>query len=184
MNSISHDLCTPLATITGAVTSLLAEGSSYSQETRGVLLLTIKDGVQHMNRYVTNLLDMTRLESGILKLNQEWCDIRDVVGVALKEIQEILQEQQLQIDIPRDLPLVRVDFALMEHVMINLLENAAKYSPPDGSINISARPSNGSLLVQSFLRLTVGILSTSFIGPSPQNNRVEPVLAFPYVKGS
>jgi two-component system sensor histidine kinase KdpD len=80
-------------------------------------------------------------------LNQEWCDIQDVVGVALREIQEILQEHQLQIDIPPDLPLVKVDFALMEHVMINLLENAAKYSPPDGSINISARRSNGSLLV-------------------------------------
>ena len=147
LNSISHDLRTPLATITGAVTSLLAEGSSYSQETRGVLLQTIKDGAQRMNRYVTNLLDMTRLESGILKLNQEWCDIQDVVGVALREIQEILQERHLQIDIPPDLPLVKADFALMEHVMINLLENAAKYSPPDGSINISARRSNGSLLV-------------------------------------
>jgi two-component system sensor histidine kinase KdpD len=147
LNSISHDLRTPLATITGAVTSLLAEGSNYSQETRGVLLQTIKDGGQRMNRFVTNLLDMTRLESGVLKLNQEWCDIQDVVGVALREIQEIFQERHLQIDIPPDLPLVKADFALMEHVMINLLENAAKYSPPDDSINISARRSDNALLL-------------------------------------
>jgi two-component system sensor histidine kinase KdpD len=147
LNSISHDLRTPLATITGAATSLLTEGSSYNQETRSVLLQTIKEGGQRMNRLVTNLLDMTRLESGILKLNQEWCDIQDVVGVVLREIQEILQERRLQIDIPPDLPFVKADFALMEHVLINLLENAAKYSPPDGSITISARCSNGSLLV-------------------------------------
>jgi two-component system sensor histidine kinase KdpD len=147
LNSISHDLRTPLSTITGAVTSLLAEGSSYSKETRGVLLQTIKDGAKRMNRFITNLLDMTRLESGILKLNQEWCDVQDIIGVALREIQEILQERHLQIDIPPVLPLVKADFALMEHVMINLLENAAKYSPPDGSITISVWRSNNTLLV-------------------------------------
>lgn len=147
LNSISHDLRTPLATITGAVTSLLTEGSSYKQDTKNILLQTIKEGAQRMNRFVTNLLDMTRLESGILQLNQEWCDIQDIIGVALREIQETLLGRHLQIDIPPDLPLVKADFALMEHVMINLLENAAKYSPPDRSITISARRSDNALLV-------------------------------------
>jgi len=117
-----------------------------------------------MNRFITNLLDMTRLESGILKLNQEWCDIQDVVGVALREIQEILQERHLQIEIPPGLPLVKADFALMEHVMINLLENAAKYSPPDGSITISARCRHNALLVT--------IADLGAVIPEPDRGRV------------
>jgi two-component system, OmpR family, sensor histidine kinase KdpD len=147
LNSISHDLRTPLATITGAVTSLLGEGGSYNPEITDVLLQTIKEGAQRMNRFVTNLLDMTRLESGILKLNREWCDMQDILGVALRELQDTLQGRHLKIEIPPGLPLVKADFALMEHVMINLLENSVKYSPPDGLITVSAWQMDDAILV-------------------------------------
>jgi two-component system, OmpR family, sensor histidine kinase KdpD len=147
LNSISHDLRTPLASITGAVTSLLSEENVYSQEAKGVLLQTIKEEAQRMNRFVANLLDMVRLESGILKPNKQWCDIQDIVGVVLREINDILQGHPLRINIPQDLPLVKADFILMEQVIINLLENTIKYSPPDSEISISAHYSDKTLLV-------------------------------------
>jgi two-component system, OmpR family, sensor histidine kinase KdpD len=138
LNSISHDFRTPLASITGAVTSLLAEGSVYSQETREIFLRTIKEEAHRMNRFIENLLDMVRLESGTLKLNMKWCDIQDIIGVVLRETRDTLQGHQLRIDIPQDLPSIKADFILIEQVIINLLENAAKYSFPGSTITISA----------------------------------------------
>jgi len=138
LNSISHDFRTPLASITGALTSLLAEGSVYSPETREIFLHTIKEEAHRMNRFIENLLDMVRLESGTLKLNMKWCDIQDIIGVVLRETRDTLQGHPLQIDIPQDLPSFKADFILIEQVIINLLENAAKYSFPGSTITISA----------------------------------------------
>lgn len=138
LNSISHDFRTPLASIMGAVTSLLAEGSTYTQEAKEIFLHTIREEAHRMNRFIENLLDMVRLESGTLKLNMKWCDIQDIIGVVLRETRDALQGHPLQVDIPQDLPSVRVDFILIEQVIINLLENSAKYSLPAGTITISA----------------------------------------------
>jgi two-component system, OmpR family, sensor histidine kinase KdpD len=138
LNSVSHEIRTPLASITGAVTSLL-EGGVISQESSDILLRTIKEEAQRMNRFTSNLLDMTRLESGMLKLNLDWCDLQDIIGVAIREIKDILQNHNLQINIPAGLPLVKTDFALIEHVVINLLDNAVKYSPPEGEVSISVQ---------------------------------------------
>ncbi len=137
LNAVSHDLRTPLASITGAVTDLLLEDQRYDEQTRDALLNTIKEGALRMNRFVTNLLDMARLESGILKLNREWHDMVDIIGVALRETREILPAERVRVVIPDDLPLVHVDFGLIEQVMINLLENSAKYSPPESMVTIS-----------------------------------------------
>lgn len=147
LNSISHDLRTPLSTITGAVTSLISEETYYDAETRKTLLDTINEGAQRLNRFVENLLDMVRLESGILKLNAQWCDIEDIVGVALREMKDMLQPHPLQVKIPPGLPLVKADFGLIEHVVINLLENAVKYSPEEGIITISARIADDTINV-------------------------------------
>ncbi len=147
LDSISHDLRTPLSSIVGDVTGLLGEEDMYDEASKRVLLDTIKEGALRMDRFVANLLDMTRLQSGVLRLNREWWGIEDIVGVALREIRDALHEHPLHIDIPPDLPLVSVDFALIEHVLINLLENAAKYSPPGSPITISARVSDKSVVV-------------------------------------
>jgi two-component system sensor histidine kinase KdpD len=147
LNSISHDLRTPLASITGAVTSLLSEESVYSRETKEILLQTIKEEAQRLNHFVANLLDMVRLESGVLKLNKEWCDIQDIVGVALRQIKDVLQGHPLRVTMPSRPPLVKADCGLIEHVMINLLENAAKYSPPGSEISISAHYTNEAMLI-------------------------------------
>lgn len=138
-NSISHDLRTPLASITAAVTGLLEGGEIYQSEAREALLQTIKDGARRMNRLVSNLLDKARLESGMLKLNREWCDIQDIVGVVLDQLQETLEDHPVEVDIPPELPLVKADFSLIEQVLTNLLENASKYSPPGTGIALSVR---------------------------------------------
>ena len=139
LNSISHDLRTPLAAITGAVTALLSEESKSDTETDRALLRAIEEEARRMNHFVANLLDMVRIEGGTLKLRREWCDIQDILGVALREVKGAIAGHPLEIDIPADLPLVKVDFPLIEHVMINLLENAAKYSPQGSKISVSAR---------------------------------------------
>jgi two-component system, OmpR family, sensor histidine kinase KdpD len=147
LNSISHDLRTPLASITGSVTSLLTEGSVYNEETKDIFLNTIKEEANRMNRFIANLLDMVRLESGILKPNMKWCDIQDIIGVVLKETRDSLQGHPLRINIPPDLPFVMADFILIEHVIMNLLENAVKYSLPGSEIYISAHYHNKMLMV-------------------------------------
>ncbi len=148
LNAVSHDLRTPLASITGAVTELLSEGDLYNAESRATLLRTIREGALRMNRFVANLLDMARLESGILKPNREWCDISDIIGVALKEVRDMLPEDRLRIEVPAEAPLIRADFSLIEQVLINLLENASKYSPPESKISIIVTINQGELLVE------------------------------------
>jgi two-component system sensor histidine kinase KdpD len=147
LNAVSHDLRTPLASITGAVTELLSEGDLHNAESRTTLLGTIREGALRMNRFVANLLDMARLESGILKPNREWCDISDIVGVALNEIRDMLPEERLSIEVPAEVSLIRVDFSLIEQVLINLLENATKYSPPASKISLTVSIDQGDLRV-------------------------------------
>ncbi|MDA8443038.1 MAG: sensor histidine kinase KdpD [Peptococcaceae bacterium] len=139
-NSLSHDLRTPLATIIGSVTGLLEDQDSiYSPEARRDLLLTILQGAERMKRFVNNLLDMARLESGMLKLNKDWCDVQDIIGVATGRLTDVLAGRPMDIELESELPLVRADCVLLEQVLINLLDNAVKYSGSDSKIHISAR---------------------------------------------
>ncbi len=139
-NSLSHDLRTPLASIIGAATGLLEDQNAvYSAEARRDLLQTILQGADRMNRFVNNLLDMARLESGMLKLNKDWCDLQDIIGVAVNRLGTVLAGRRLEINVPPDLPLVQADYVLIEQVLINLLDNAQKYSEPDSTIVISTR---------------------------------------------
>lgn len=147
LNSISHDFRTPLASIMGAVTSLIEEKDIYSPETRQMFLATIREEARRMNRFVENLLEMVRLESGTLKLNMKWCDIQDIIGVVLREMRDTLLGHPVSVDIPPDTPSVLADFILIEQVLINLLENAAKYSPPDMPISISVKRKEKEVLV-------------------------------------
>jgi len=140
-NSLSHDLRTPLASIIGAVTGLLEEENVYTPGARRDLLLTIQNGASRMNRFVSNLLDMARMESGMLQLKKEWCDVEDIIGVAISRMGEPLAKRPLNIGIQPDLPLVPADFVLIEQVLVNLLDNALKYSESGSEITISARRS-------------------------------------------
>jgi two-component system sensor histidine kinase KdpD len=137
-NSISHDLRTPLSSIIGAVSSLLEEGDLYGPKERRTLLETIKKGAGRMNRVVGNLLDLARLESGMMRLHQDWYEIQDLIGVALRQGEELLKDHKVTVKYPPYLPMAQFDFALMEQVLANLLDNAVKYSPEGSEIDIAA----------------------------------------------
>lgn len=139
LNSISHDLSTPLASILGAATSLQQYDGLYDARTRLDLVGTIRDEAERLRRFVHNLLDMTRLESGALELNRELVDVGEVVGAALERCSRILDQHQLDINIEPNLPMLELDPVLLEQVLVNLLDNAAKYAPTGSRVEIEAR---------------------------------------------
>ncbi len=139
LNTISHDLRTPLATITGVLSALNDEDTGLDQETRRSLTETAAQEAERLNRLVGNLLDMTRLEAGAFKLVREPCEVEDVIGAALEQLSGAIKDRQVQASVPADLPLIPMDFVLIQQVLVNLLDNAVKYSPPDAPIEINAR---------------------------------------------
>jgi two-component system sensor histidine kinase KdpD len=145
---VSHDLRTPLGAITGAASSLLEKGAAIPDPTRQDLLQTILEESQRMNRLIGNLLDMIRLESGALKVQKEWQPLEEPVGVALIRLGERLEGRLVTANLPPELPLVAADGVLLEQVFINLLENAAKYTPAGSPIDITATAGDGFVLVE------------------------------------
>jgi two-component system sensor histidine kinase KdpD len=138
LNSISHDLRTPLVSITGALTSLDEQSNSLHEENRKSLIVTAREEADRLNRLVGNLLSMTRIESGTIKLHQEPGDIQDVIGTALEQLGQRVADHEINIYIPEDFPLVPMDFTLIVQVVVNLIENAVKYSLKGSLIEISA----------------------------------------------
>jgi two-component system sensor histidine kinase KdpD len=141
LSSVSHDLRTPLASITGAASTLLAESDNgeSQKKNREELLNSILNESERMFRLVHNLLDMTRIESGALKVKPQWCSIEEIVGAAIPHFSRRLSQRHLNISIPADLPLVELDEVLIEQVIVNLLDNALKYSPAGSNVDITAR---------------------------------------------
>jgi len=139
LNSISHDLRTPLSSITGALSSLRYEGNFPDVESRRELIDLAWEEAGRMDRFVSNLLDITRLEAGALKIKKEPYDVQDLLGSCLASLEPSLKEKEVKINIPPNLPLILMDSGLMAQVLINLLDNALKYSSPDGIIEVAAR---------------------------------------------
>ena len=148
LSSVSHDLRTPLSSIIGSITSLLGFGSGYSEPVRRDLMLTIQDEAERLNRFVGNLLDMTKLESGALELKRDWVDIGELVGAAVERTRRHLGRRRIKIDIADRLPMVRVDFVLFEQVVFNLLDNAIKYSPPDSTVRVGAARAGDEVVIE------------------------------------
>ena len=147
LSSLSHDLRTPLGAITGAASSLLEDRANVSEATRRSLLETILEESQRMSRLIGNLLDMIRVESGALQVQKEWQPLEEPVGVALIRLEDRLRDHPVTVTLPPDLPLVPVDSVLIEQVLINLLENAVKYTPAGTPIEITAAAIDGMVRV-------------------------------------
>ncbi len=147
LDSISHELRTPLAAIIGAATGMIESEQILTDQDRRELLLTVREGAMRMNRLVTNLLGMVRLESGMLRLNKQWSDVSDIIGVALRQVQDSLQHRSVEITMPNTLPDMAVDDILIEQVLVNLLSNAIKYSPDESFIYIDVKESDGSVTI-------------------------------------
>jgi two-component system sensor histidine kinase KdpD len=135
--ALSHDLRTPLTVLVGLAESLtltkpaLSPAQLESAE-------AIQDEARRMSTLVSNLLDMARIESGEVKLNLQWQPLEEVVGSALSATQGMMKQHVVEVHVPRDLPLVRIDALLIERVLVNLLENASKYTPPGSRIILAA----------------------------------------------
>ncbi len=147
LSSLSHDLRTPLGAIEGAGSSLVDSGDTMPPETRRDLAQAIVEESRRMTRMVGNLLDMIRVETGALSVHQEWQPLEEVVSVALIRIDERLQGRSMHVDLPPTLPLVRIDGILIEQVLINLLENAVKYSASGTPIDLTATATRDDVVI-------------------------------------
>jgi two-component system sensor histidine kinase KdpD len=147
LSAVSHDLRTPLAAITGAATTLRDRGPMLEPVTREELLSAICEEAERLERLVGNLLDMSRLQAGVLEVKREWVPLEELVGAALSSVEDRLDERPVRVQLPPDLPLVPVDPVLVEQVFRNLLDNLLKYTPPTAAVELSARAVTGAVEV-------------------------------------
>jgi len=149
LSSISHDLRTPLSAITGAATTLLQKDVVLDMSSRTELVETIREEAERLNRSIKNVLDMTRLESGAIRLNKEWQPLEEIVGVVLERLDDRLQDHPVTVKLQGNLPLIPFDGLLIEQVLVNLFDNAIKYTPKGTPLELSA--------TESFYTVTVSL---------------------------
>lgn len=148
LNSVSHELRTPLAAIIGSATGLIEGDRLFSAGDRMELLLTIRDGALRMNRLVMNLLSMVQLESGMLRLRKNWCDVEDLIGVTLSQVKDFQQRRKLRAELPEAAPVIVLgDEVLLEQMLVNVVSNAIKYSPDYSEIVLSVRTEQDTVVI-------------------------------------
>ena len=140
LSAISHDLRTPLATIVGSASTLLDDDVHLKPEDKLDLSRAILDEAERMSNLINNILDMARLDAGIIKLNKQWHPVEEITGTVLTSLQKHLLGRQVNVSIPPGIPLVYADGVLIEQVLINLMENALRYTPSGTNIDISVEP--------------------------------------------
>ena len=148
LTSISHDLKTPLASVLGAASTLRDLGGGLDEAQKRDLLATVIDESERLNRFIANLLDMTKLESGAIVPNAARLDVGDIVGTALRRASKILVHHKVSLELAADLPMLELDAVLFEQVLFNLLDNAAKYAPPGTTISIRGARDRDSVSLQ------------------------------------
>jgi two-component system sensor histidine kinase KdpD len=147
LDSISHELRTPIAAITSAASGLEDLTGADNPSLRKALTGEIKEAGRRLNRLVGNLLDMTRLETGRMNLRMEWCDVTDLVGTTLSQIEKETRAHPVGLSLAPGLPLVKMDFVLMQQALVNLLLNATLHTPPGTRVELGASVTGGELLL-------------------------------------
>jgi two-component system sensor histidine kinase KdpD len=147
LSAVSHDLRTPRASITGAASTLRSQEDRLSAETRRELLDSISEEAERLSRLVSNLLDMTRLESGGVELRRDFYPLEEIVGSALARMESQLDGRPVVTRLPADLPVIHADDVLLGQAILNLLENAIKYTPPGSAIDIAAQQEGAQVLL-------------------------------------
>ncbi|MDD5033732.1 MAG: sensor histidine kinase KdpD [Methylococcaceae bacterium] len=141
LSSISHDLRTPLATIVGSASALVEEGHCLSSQDKLELGHAIYDEAQRMSNLVNNILDMARLDAGVVELNKQWYPLEEIIGTVLTRLQKQLEGRPVKVALPSGVPMIYADTVMIEQVLINLLENAIRYTPEGSPLEIRAEAS-------------------------------------------
>lgn len=147
LNSLSHELRTPIATIIGASDNLLMNANGLSEENKINLLSEISLASLRLNQQVENLLNMSRLESGFIQPKKDWCDANELIYAVIKRIEDNLQGHTINVQVEDDLPLFKVDIGLMEQVLYNLVNNGVIYTPAKSVIVIEAKSEENNLIL-------------------------------------
>jgi two-component system, OmpR family, sensor histidine kinase KdpD len=148
LNSISHEMRTPLTAILASVSALQDDMVLKEKSSIKNIAENLQEAGTRLNRVIENLLDMTRLNSGIFSLDIQWHDLNDLLGITLKKLALPLSKHKIKLLIQEEIPLVQIDFRLMEHAITNLLMNAAMYTPPGSEIDIKIRKSDNQFIFE------------------------------------
>lgn len=166
LDSVSHELRTPLTTIIGSATGLIENDAIFTPEDRKELTGNIRDGAMRMNRLVTNLLGMVKLESGMLQLRRKWCDVGDMISVVLTQVREFSKHRSIRVDLPDQPLFICGDEVLLEQVLINVVSNAIKYSPDYSEIVLTVTRDEGNS------RLTIVVADKGVGIPDADKERI------------
>jgi two-component system sensor histidine kinase KdpD len=148
LNAVSHDLRTPLVSIIGTLSSLQEEGMNLSDSAKTNLIQLAREEAERLNQLITNLLDESRVESGALRISKQRCDVQDLVGATLEQMGSRVGNRSIKTDIPAGLPFLFIDFGLIVQTLVNILDNAIKYSPADSPIDINAKEVAGEVHIE------------------------------------
>jgi two-component system, OmpR family, sensor histidine kinase KdpD len=172
--SLSHDLRTPLAVIAGSASNLRDNGEKLSEAERSQLLETLYEETQHVSLVVTDLLEMTRFNAGRVALNRQWYPAEELVGAALERCKPRLSGHRIRTRLAKDLPMLRVDGVLLEKLLVNLIENAVKYTPVGTLITVSAEQAGDRIVLSvedegpGFAPDVAGLLFEKFFRANPE----------------
>jgi two-component system sensor histidine kinase KdpD len=139
INSVTHDLQTPLAAILGSATALESFGGHAEARAQAELVATIREETERLASYIENVLDLTRIRAGPIAPRLEWIELADIIDAALRRKRKALAAHRVRVEVAPDLPMLRLDLFLIEHALANVLDNAAKYAPPGSEVRIAAR---------------------------------------------